>query len=516
MTKIKLRIINKIYILFLLSLIISCDESINDSAIENQEPETHLFLYTDSDISQQKSRLQVHWWGDDKDGLVIGYLLKWEGIDDNWSYTTSNDSIFALPIGTVDTSFSFFVASVDNAGNGKFDEQVFIGEANIGAEPFSDLNSNGIYDDGEPYNDLGAIDSSPASQIFPIKNSSPEIEWNDLSVLPDRSFPIITVGWDAFDLDGNETISEIHLSLNDTTDFIVLSGSTRLVSLIINDLNSANPEMDVFINADENKLFEKKLNNLVLDDNNRLFVRGVDNSGAKSKFLPLPDAERNWYVSKPKGELLIIDDFSNGSDATDFYEEKFNSFAESKFDVLDIENTVLPYESITFRNTLSLFKKIFWYSDSSPSLDLTNLVTQSYIQNGGKIAFSMTFQDSSGTFEFSTPIIQTFLPIESFSSNDPLSFMFLGANIIPTSSFSSYPTLKTQSTIGSVRTFTVSAITSSNVYDLTSSQINGEIAFMNNTKNLFFIGLPLHQCDANANVGDLLQQIFVDEFGLNQ
>ncbi len=38
------------------------------------------------DISQQKSKLQVHWWGDDKDGLVIGYLFKWEGIDENWTF----------------------------------------------------------------------------------------------------------------------------------------------------------------------------------------------------------------------------------------------------------------------------------------------------------------------------------------------------------------------------------------------------------------------------------------------
>ncbi len=49
---------------------------------------------------------------------------------------------------------------------------------------------------------LDAIDASPASQKFPIKNSSPEINWNDLRVLPEKSFPAITVGWDASDLDG--------------------------------------------------------------------------------------------------------------------------------------------------------------------------------------------------------------------------------------------------------------------------------------------------------------------------
>jgi len=504
-----------ILIILSILLVFSCSESINDNPIENQSPDTHLFLYADSSISQQKSKLQVHWWGDDKDGLVIGFLFKWEGIDEEWSFTNSNDSIFALPIGTVDTSFTFSVAAVDNAGNGVYDKTVFINGIEIGAEPFTDLNENGLYDNDEPFTDFGAIDDSPATQNFPIKNSSPEIAWNDLSILPESSFPVITVGWDAFDLDGNETIIEIHLAINDTSDYVALTGSTRLVSLIIDDLEAVSPEMNIFINADDNKKFGEKLPNLILNDFNRLFIRGIDNSGARSEFLPLPDTGRTWYVSKPEGDLLIIDDYENGEQIADYYREKFDGFAIAKYDEFDIENTSLPYELISFQNTLRLFKYIFWYSSSSPSIELTNLVTQNYLQNGGKIAFSMTFQDSSANFEFSTPIIQTFLPIESFDNPDPLSFMFAGANIVASNSFTSFPSLETQSTIGFVRTFKVSEITSSKIYDLTSSQINGEIALMNNTKNLFFIGLPLHQCDARGNVGDLLQQIFINEFGMN-
>jgi len=273
--------------------------------------------------------------------------------------------------------------------------------------------------------------------------------------------------------------------------------------------------MKVFINADNNKLWSENLQNLALDDFNRLYIRGVDNSGASSKFLPLPDTSRTWFVSKPKGELLIIDDYKGGVQVGEFYREKFNSFAESKYDELDIENTTYPYESITFQNTINLFKYVFWYSGSNPSIDLTNLVTQRYIQNGGKIAFSMTFQDSSANFEFSSQVVQSFLPIESFDQKKPISFMFAGANIVPSTKFENYPTLSTQSTIGSVRTFKISEITSSKVYSLTSSQVNGDIALLNNTKNLFFIGLPLHHCDANGNVYELIEQVFINEFGFN-
>ena len=127
----------------------------------------------------------------------------------------------------------------------------------------------------------------------------------------------------------------------------------------------------------------------------------------------------------------------------------------------------------------------------------------------------MTFRDSSANFDFSTQIVQSFLPIATFDDPDPVPFLFPGANISPTQNYGDYPTLETQTTVGFVRTFKVSEITASPVFDLTSSQLNGTISLMNNTKNLFFIGLPLHQCDANGNVSALLEQIFVNQFGLN-
>ena len=58
----------------LMIILMSCDEKSNEP-LENKAPETFMFLYPDSgvNISQQKSRLNVHWWSDDPDGLVIGY-----------------------------------------------------------------------------------------------------------------------------------------------------------------------------------------------------------------------------------------------------------------------------------------------------------------------------------------------------------------------------------------------------------------------------------------------------------
>ena len=511
----KVKYLINILVIVLLLLVISCNETINDNPLENQPPETHLFIYADSTLSQQKSKLQVHWWGDDQDGLVVGYLFKWEGINNSWTFTKSNDSIFALPIGTVDTSFNFVISAIDNSGNGKYDNEVLVNGINFGAEPFQDKNNNGIFDEGEPYFDYGAIDPTPAIQKFPIKNSSPKIEWNDLTVLPEITFPAITVGWNATDLDGDETITEIHIALNDTTNFIKLNGSTRLVSLIIENLNSENAAMNIFINADGDKKFSENLPNLILNGNNKLFIKAIDNSGAASKFVSLPSDDKSWFVKKPKGDLLLVDDYPAGIAVTDFYKQKFDDFYLNQYDIFNIETTSLPYESITYLNTLKLIKKIFWFSGSSPRLDLSNLITQKFLQGGGKIAYSMTFQDSSANLDFSIQTLQAFLPIESFDSKKPLSFLFGGANLVSTNEFSNFSDLSTQSTIGFVRTFKTSNITSKKVYDLTSQQLNGEIALMNNTKTLFFIGLPLHQCDANGNVGNVLQEIFINQFGLN-
>lgn len=517
--------INKLSKVLLTSVIIllgtSCSDSVSDNAIPNQAPDTFLFLYPDSgvSISQQKSRLQVHWWGDDPDGLIIGYYFKWEGLDQNWKFTISNDSLFSLPIGTVDTSFSFTVAAVDDGGNGQYDQSVIFNGQNIGPEPFIDRNNNGVYDAGEKYFDIGLIDQSPAVQKFPIKNTAPIVDWDELTTLPLQSFPVMTVGWNATDLDGDESITKINIALNDTSSFIELPGNTRLITLRVSNFTQPNPSMQILINGSDSDIFGTELTNLQLDANNRIYLQAVDISGAKSEVMVLPDTSREWFVKKPKGKLLIVDNFISGANAQTFYNQTFNSLNNGamtdKFDLLDIERTTFPYENITFLETLKLFDFVFWYSSEIPSLDLTNLVTQNYINQGGKIAYSLTFKDSSSSYSYDLATIQNFIPIEKFDQAQPLSFILPGANILKRDQNSNYPNLKTATTVGFVRTFVPNSASATTVYDLASNQVNGSIALMDNSKSLFFIGLPLHQCDGNSgNVKLLLEKIFFEEFGL--
>ena len=108
--------VTKIFFIIITFLISSCVKDVADNPIGNQPPHTGVFLYPDSSISSQPSKINIHWWGDDPDGFVIGYYFTWNGKD--WSFTNSNDSLFALQIGVADTNYTFKVSAVDNGGNG--------------------------------------------------------------------------------------------------------------------------------------------------------------------------------------------------------------------------------------------------------------------------------------------------------------------------------------------------------------------------------------------------------------
>ena len=150
-------------------ILITCTEEGVNNPVGNQSPDTGLFLYPDSTIRPQQSRLRVHWWGDDKDGLIVGYYFSWN--DDPWEFTSSNDSLFALKIGANDTTYNLSVYSVDNGGNNVYDHQISQNGINYGPEPFIDENGNGIYDSGEFFYDIGLIDPTPAEFDFPFSSA---------------------------------------------------------------------------------------------------------------------------------------------------------------------------------------------------------------------------------------------------------------------------------------------------------------------------------------------------------
>lgn len=501
----------------------SCYEDLTNNPVGNKAPNTYLFLHPDNTISQQPSRLKVSWSGDDPDGTILGFYFKWEGIDSGWTFTIGNDSLFSLPIGSADTSYSFLVSAVDNEGNGVYDNNIVQNGINYGPEPFTDVNGDGVYSSGEEFFDIGLIDPTPAELNFPIVNSTPVLTFNKLTVLPDTSFPVMTLAWNADDLDGVETITKINIALNDTTRFISLPGATRLVTLRARDFSNSVIDMEILLDGSDLNIASERLPGLKLNDFNKFFVQAEDISGAKSFFVSIPDSGKNWYVKQPKGKLLIVDDFqstgSTDNNTKQFYNNAFNSVSGGaligKYEMYDLANTPLPFENVTFFETIKLFNYVFWYSSSRPRLDLLNLVSNRFREANGKIAFSMTLEDSSASFQYDIGTLQGFLPLDSLGDRVSQGFLLSGADVLPSNQNSGYPELKTSSTVSFARTFHPNNIIAEEVYELSSSQLNGNIAFKSTDNTLFFIGLPLSQANGgNANVSSLLGKIFIEDFGL--
>jgi len=140
-------------ILILIITVFACTELSNEPKNDNKAPETGLFLFPNNpdSVNQQKSRLQVHWWGEDPDGIVLGYYFRWVGIDTKWNFTTSTDSVFSLPIGSADTTYMLEIIACDVQGNGKYDNSVLWNNTDIGAEPYTDKNGNNSWDVGENF-----------------------------------------------------------------------------------------------------------------------------------------------------------------------------------------------------------------------------------------------------------------------------------------------------------------------------------------------------------------------------
>jgi hypothetical protein len=498
-------------ILFSIVILQSCAEDFIDNPIGNTPPETSIALFPDSSIAPQPSRLKVAWWGDDSDGLIIGFYYTWDG--SNWIFTDENEILFSLQIGAGDTTYAFKVSSVDNGRNGIYDNQIFQNGINFGPEPFIDSNNDSVYNTGEKYFDIGLVDSTPATLNFPLKNTAPTIEWNSLSTLPEISFPVMSFGWNADDLDGISTILKINIALNDTTDLnniLALDGSVRTITLRTKDFTSANPLMEILIEGIETNIFAEKLSGLKLDDYNKLYVQAVDISGATSQFISLPDTGNTWFVKKPEGDILIMDDYATSDGAATFYNSMMDSLGlTDQYDVYDYLNQKPPYTNVTFLQTLKLFKYVLWYSDNNPSLDLAASSVQTFIDAGGKIIFSMQFPQNVDPV-----LLEGFLPINTDT-------IYTKTSLLPNTIISSdltipdYPELTTTTSLFRIKSFSLNPNGAIPIYYFPNNELKGFIGFFNNSKSLFFYGLPLSKSNGgSANVKSLLNKIFFEDFGV--
>ena len=257
------------------------------------------------------SRQELHWWGEDSDGEVVGYQYRWN-TDSLWKETISESGLFFVPITKEFDVFQFEVKSVDN---------------------------------------MGDIDQSPAKLVLPIHNSPPAISFRHLSnpeigdIQGDTSFtfPTRTFVWDVVDLEGSETIISIFFALDDTCETCWTELDAASYSSIT--LSEIEPGFHNF------------------------YIKARDIAGADSKIISFPDSTNTdepdyWRVMPVQGDVLVVDDFDQDiqNNTLEWYEGILDSIlGENNHSTWEIGKK-LPYSPVDISANLNYFSMVLWFT----------------------------------------------------------------------------------------------------------------------------------------------------------
>ncbi len=472
----------------------------------NRRPET--FLAVDSVRTEQSSQVHVYWYGDDPDGLVIGFLFSWDFR--HWYFTRRNDSLFQLRLRRPDSTFRFAVAAVDNS-------VVWEPPADTSMPiPFDDRSGNGRWDPPEEeFRGLeGAVDLSPAVVEYRVVNTPPQIFWGPDSTpaaaalmrLPDTTFPVATFVFAAYDFDGNETLAAIEWSLNDSSE--------------VAEWHRIPPTQTM--------LTLRASDGLHLNAPNVLYIRAVDRGGLRSAVLQYPPPDGVWYVKQPSGPILIVED-SFDKRSHQFYQAALDTIAggryAGRYEFLNIRERGSDgwYRNLPrlltpmFVETLKLFDVVLWYGDIGLSLDIPQTVLPGYLAAGGKLIFSAPLPNLP-TLEDRQKILD-FAPLDSLSAQELFSSPTVfrpGDTLMRTEqALQQYPRLVKGSgnVVGIHRLFPTAAARS--LYLLPpKSDYEGTppVVIQSTVDQQFFLNIPLSAFQRNGGAARLLEHILVEEF----
>jgi hypothetical protein len=361
-------------------LVTACDPGFSGVPLENQPPRTFLSVRDSSlvdnvsDENRFTSTVFVSWYGDDPDGYVDHFELRYYdhalantiGPEDLWIKTTRNDTLITLPIsfGEQTANVAFEVRAVDNHG---------------------------------------LKDPNPARTVFPIRNSPPELALNQFEAPADTTWPVFTFTWQASDPDGAHDLLGIEVAFNDSTTFVRLPAASRMATFVgvYDRFNPAETvgEARVHIGVNFQRL-DVMVPGLRYNATNTLYIRSIDNAGATS---PLRTFE--WYVRKPTSEVLLVNDFRSHTAPTidQFHRGLLTEYTGPTVDHWDISNPRtgtgnLPRSpdlprlaSPTLRETLAQFTYIYWVTNNSTNTTQGNNlpfaagVMDRFFEQGGRL-----------------------------------------------------------------------------------------------------------------------------------
>jgi hypothetical protein len=449
----KHRSISSALLLVFTLLMFSCREHVADNPVAGKPPETFLWLYPDGEVGTGVSRTHLRWWGESPNGLVRGFLFSFKVVTgtvttlpspDTLRYTwvTKNDSTLLFPMDALFRRFAVVVRAVDDGFAG-LPEQSIVRMLPV---PFWDKNDNGIYDNTDQrLDDLGrAVDPLGAIQTFPIRNTPPSIallpnpsDPNTVQKLPDTTYTAVTFGFKGSDPDGDNTLALYRIALNDTgssAQWMTVALRDTILTLVVprsrSDAGAATVAADVYSGNFLGRRLVGQLRNLRLNADNAVYIQVRDVAGEYSTALKLPGSTDRWYVRKPRGRLLLVNDYTS-FDVQLALSTYLNALAAvpggalASVDQLDITLGLSPSDKEAGKygrlvpqfvdpaliQTFLLYDYVVWFTDQVPSLAVAQLSVFPYLQNGGRVVFSTMFLNTTDP----RGALRDFAPIDSVS-----------------------------------------------------------------------------------------------------
>lgn len=544
---------------------LSCSENIADRDVPNQQPRTFLWLFPDSTVGVGVSRQTLRWFGEDPDGIVVGYLFAYIESPQpvtqlpnpdtlRYTWVTKNDTTLLFPLDTLFRRFVVFVRAVDNTAGGIPDTIADGMRTPIGLTPgpYIDVNRNGVYDAGEPLLPglMGATDPRGAIETFPIRNTPPVLSFavdpnTGLTMKqPDTTFTAATFAWKGSDFDGDNTLHSYRIALNDTSDpsrWVTIPIRDTIVSIVVprawSDAAPPAPGTEVSALVYGGRFLGRRvidtIPGLQLDAQNVLYVQVRDVAGEYSPMKAMPSGNDRWFVKRPQARLLLVSDYIKADTlaADSIYRTSLASVPNGQFTTVDrvsfgfgltaaektaarLGRLVPPVYDPALIHTFLLFDYVLWYTDELPSLGVAQSTLFSYLQNGGKVLFTMWPGPGIDT----RGALRDFAPVDSFGTvavdtRVYGSYLVLADSSEPTNL---YPTLQFTGAITSFHLmFIRTAYRRSDaryIYRLQESHLNRypgrpTIGVVDGQRSIIFIGLPLHMM-TNTSAGSGLGAFF--------
>jgi len=269
-------------------LIASCDSSITGNPNANQPPDTQLSVRDESLLDnlggdeRLVSTVRITWSGDDPDGFVKGYEVRFFDqllgeSDQEWSYTTTTDSLFLLPIrqGERISDVVFEVRAIDE----------------------QDL-----------------ADPTPARTVYPIQNSPPTIRISPFDLPPDTTFNVMSIGWIAEDPDGDTNLARIDVSFNDSLNFVALPPEVSLATFVLPETQPGAVGEIVDAQVFAGRGFESTgiiVPGVRVGEMNTLYVRAADQTDTTSVRV-----DYSWFIKGKTSNILYVNDFRRATHPT--------------------------------------------------------------------------------------------------------------------------------------------------------------------------------------------------------